>query len=262
MKDKKASVRISKGLLCPISVLLWLIIWFLAAKQINNEIFLPTPGRVLQVLWGELLFSVAFWRSLLTSLLHIGAGFLMGAVLGSLLAVGAAFSRLMELFCWFPIKVLKSVPVASFVILTLLWLDAEALSVLVPAMIVLPILYINTLTGIRETDKGLLEMARLFRIPFGRQLYRLYLPQALPHVWAGASLAVGLAWKSGVAAEIIGLARHSIGNELYQAKLYFLTPELFAWTIVIVLLSVACEALFQYMLGKGSGIPKNNREAL
>lgn len=263
MQNKqKVTARIPKGILYPASILLWLVIWYVAAEQINNEIFLPTPGSVFRVLLTELLPAVDFWKSLLTSLVHIGEGFLLGAVAGIVLAIGAAFSRLVELLCWFPIKVLKSVPVASFVILTLLWLDAEDLSVLVPAMIVLPIMYINTLTGIRETDKRLLEMARLFRVPFSRQLWYLYLPEALPHVWAGASLAVGLAWKSGVAAEIIGLVKHSIGNELYQAKLYFLTPELFAWTMVIVLLSVLCEALFQRMVGKGKSGQENTREVL
>lgn len=246
----------------PASILLWFLIWYVAARQINNEIFLPSPDRVLKVLLVDLIPTAAFWKSLLTSLVHIAVGFLLGAMAGILLALTAAFSRAVELFCWFPIKVLKSVPVASFVILTLLWLDAEALSIFVPAMIVLPILYINTLTGMKETDPGLIEMTRLFRVPFVRQLWYLYLPEALPHIWAGASLAVGLSWKSGVAAEIIGLARNSIGNELYQAKLYFLTPELFAWTMVIVLLSILCEGVFQHILRTAKRKQKDCREVL
>lgn len=234
-----------KLLFCLMSIGTWLCIWQLAAWKINSEIFLPTPGKVVAVLWQELLPSAAFWKSLLSSLLHIGAGFILGSVLGMVLAVLSLMSPIMEVLCWFPIRVLKSVPVASFVILTLLWLDAEGLAVCVPAIVVLPILYLNTLTGLRETNKRLLEMTDLFRIPLGKRIRYLYIPNALPYVLSAASLAVGMAWKSGVAAEVIGLVRHSIGNELYKAKLYLMIPELFAWTLVIVLLSVLCEMLVQ-----------------
>ncbi len=225
------------------SLVIWILIWQLAAWQIDSEIFLPTPLRVFPVLFTDLLPSAGFWSSLLTSLLHIGAGFLTGAVLGVLLAVLSAFCAPVKFLLWLPMKVLKSVPVASFVILSLLWFEAEYLAVFVPAAVVLPMLYIPTLSGLEQTDDKLLEMAWIFRVSAWKQLRYLYLPQVLPYILSAASLAVGMAWKSGVAAEIIGLARNSIGNELYQSKLYLMIPELFAWTFVIVCLSILCEWL-------------------
>lgn len=228
------------------SVVIWLVIWQLAADAIDKEIFLPTPGRVLTVLFNDLLTDKQFWSSVSASLLHIGTGFIIGAAAGILLAVLSYFCSVVKTILWFPIRVLKSVPVASFVILVLLWTDAEDLSILIPTVIVLPTLYINTLTGIMQTDIKLLEMAELFRISALKKFVYIYVPATLPFILSACSLATGMAWKAGVAAEIIGLAKNTIGNELYKAKLYLMTPELFAWTIVIVLLSILCESVIKF----------------
>lgn len=237
--------KYSKYILYPLSIVAWLVIWQLASVTIDNDIFLPGPGKVFTVLFKDLLPSAAFRKSVLSSLLHIGSGFLIGSVTGITLAVLSGFSLIIKAFLWFPIKVLKSVPVASFVILSLLWIDSKNLSILISAIIVLPTLYINVLTGIAETDHKLIQMADVFKISAFKRLIHIYIPQILPYVLSAASLAIGMAWKSGVAAEVIGLARNSIGNELYKAKLYLMTPELFAWTIVIVTLSILCETAFK-----------------
>ena len=180
--------------------------------------------------------------------IHIGQGFIIGALSGIIFAILSSSCNAIKVFLWFPMKVIKSVPVASFVILTLLWVDAGQLAIVVPAMIVLPTLYINTLTGIEQTDTKLLEMADVFRVPLYKRIVSIYVPNAIPYVLSACSLAVGMAWKSGIAAEIIGLAKNSIGNELYKAKLYFMIPELFAWTIVIVILSIVCESVIKFFI--------------
>lgn len=231
-----------------VAVAVWLIIWHIAAASIANEIFLPTPERVFYVLINDLLISKEFWSSLLSSVLHIAMGFIIGSVLGVILAVLSYVCTAIKIFLWLPIKVIKSVPVASFVILTLLWVDSEQLAIVIPAMIVLPTLYINTLSGIEQRDVKLLEMANVFNVPIHRKLINIYIPGVIPYVLSACSLAVGMAWKSGIAAEIIGLAKNSVGNELYKAKLYFMIPELFAWTIVIVLLSIVCEATIKFFI--------------
>ncbi len=229
-------------------VAVWIIIWHIAALVIDSEIFLPTPGKVFSVLINDMLPSNEFWNSLLSSIVHIAKGFIIGGVLGIVLAALSSFCTPIKLLLWFPIKVIKSIPVASFVILTLLWVDAEQLAIVIPAMIVLPVLYINTLTGIEQTDVKLIEMAEVFRVPLRKRIMSIYIPNALPYVLSACSLAVGMAWKSGIAAEIIGLAKNSIGNELYKAKLYLMIPELFAWTIVIVILSIGCESAIKFFI--------------
>jgi len=230
------------------SIAVWIVIWHIAAARIDSEIFLPAPGKVFSVLVNDLLPSEEFRGSLFSSIIHIGQGFIIGALFGIILAVFATLCEFIKVLLWLPIKVLKSVPVASFVILTLLWFRTEQLAIVIPAMIVLPTLYINTITGIEQTDYRLLQMAAVYRVPIYKKVLSIYIPNTLPYVLSACSLAIGMAWKSGIAAEIIGLAKNSIGNELYKAKLYLMIPELFAWTIVIVILSVVCEGCIKFVI--------------
>ena len=142
------------------------------------------------------------------------------------------------------VAVIKAVPVASFIILALVWLNSRSLSLFISALMVFPPVYLNVLEGIRRTDGQLLEMARVFRVPFSRRLRYIYLPQIMPYFRTAVSLGLGLCWKAGAAAEVIGLPAGSVGERLYTAKVYFQTPDLFAWTVTIVAVSVLFERLF------------------
>ena len=145
---------------------------------------------------------------------------------------------------------IKAVPVASFIILALVWLNSQSLSLFISALMVFPPVYLNVLEGIGHTDRQLLEMARVFRVPVSRQLRGIYLPAVLPYFRSAVSLGLGLCWKSGAAAEVIGLPDGSIGDALYRAKITLSTGELFAWTFVIILLSAVFEKLFLALLDK------------
>ena len=139
-------------------------------------------------------------------------------------------------------------PVASFVILVLLWVSSRNLSVVISLLIGFPVIYANVLAGLDSTDPRLIEMARVFRVPFRRQLSTVYLSQVAPFLRSGLSLAIGLCWKSGVAAEVIGIPSGSIGEKLYKAKIYLETPDLFCWTVAVVVLSIGCEKLLGLMM--------------
>lgn len=241
----KCTNKINKVLGYAISILIWLLIWHFTDLIIDKDIFLPYPLDVFKVLINDLLPSDVFWSSILHSVINILLGFLLGTIIGVLLASVSSMSRIIKAFLWFPIVVLKSVPVASFVILLLLWVVPEQLSIVIPMMVVIPILYINTLSSIEMTDKKIIEMADLYKVPFIRKLMYIYVPSVMPAVISACSLAIGMAWKSGIAAEIIGLAKNTIGNELYKTKIYLMTTELFGWTFVIILLSILCEYLLK-----------------
>ena len=106
----------------------------------------------------------------------------------------------------------KSVPVASFIILALIWFSSRNLSILISFLMVLPIIYTNVLGGIRSVDRALLEMAEVFRIPRMRVVKFIYLPQIMPFFYSACSVSLGLAWKAGVAAEVIGIPKGSVGR--------------------------------------------------
>ena len=144
----------------------------------------------------------------------------------------------------------KATPVASFIILALVWVSGRSLSILISFLMVLPVLYSAVRTGIESADVQLLEMAQVFHLPLARRVKAIWLPAILPAFRQGCSVALGICWKSGVAAEVIGLPDGSIGDALYRAKITLSTGELFAWTFVIILLSAGFEKLFLALLDK------------
>ena len=221
----------------------WLLAWQLASLALGQELLLPSPVAALARL-GELAVTAPFWRAVGTSALRILGGFLLACCAGAALAVPAArFARVRELLEPL-VAAVKAVPVVSFIILALVWVPARNLALLISFLMVFPPIYLNVLEGIVQTDPALLEMARVFRVPLLRRIRGIYLPQTLPYFRSACSLALGLCWKAGVAAEVIGLPRGSIGERLYTAKVYLETPDLFAWTAAIVAISIVFERLF------------------
>jgi len=225
-------------------------VWQLAAVLLASPLLLVSPIRVAQRL-GQLLFEPGFYASVGFSLARIAAGFLLGLIAGSLLAVLASRWPLAEVLLWPYITAIKTTPVASFIILCLIWLDSANLSIFIAFLMVVPIVYANMLEGIRQTDPKLLQMGQVFGVrPLRRVLY-LYLPQLRPYLLTAASVSLGLSWKAGIAAEVIGIPEGSIGERLYEAKVYLSSADLFAWTVVIIAISILFEKLFLLLLQRG-----------
>ena len=235
------------------AVIFWLLLWQAGAMAIDQRIILVSPLRVLARL-TELIPTLDFWGAIwysLVRMVRITAGFLLGTAAGVVLAaLSARFRRVEELLAP-ALLAIKSIPVASFIILALILFSSRNLAVLISFLIVLPVLYTNLLSGIRAADPQLLEMARVFRIPTLRSIRYVYLPQVLPYFRSACGSALGLCWKSGIAAEVIGMPDGSIGEQLQQAKIYLNTPDLFAWTLVIVLVSLVFEKVFLILLKWG-----------
>ncbi|MCR5376959.1 MAG: ATP-binding cassette domain-containing protein [Lachnospiraceae bacterium] len=244
--DERGARRVLRALKKPayllISIAAWILLWQYAADRLDKSVLLPRPGRVLKA-FAELVKSERFGTILRSSLLHIAVGFAAALVIGCLLAVLCRFSDLAAAIMIPPMKLVKTVPVVSFIILLLLWVKPERISVVISFLIVLPVVYENVSRGVRETPESMVDMARIFRVPLLRRLRFLYLPNAVPYATAAVSSGLSLCWKAGIAAEIIGLSKDSIGRQLYDAKLYLDTENLFAWTIVVILVSVVMEWL-------------------
>ena len=226
-------------------------LWALLAAILRNELLLPRPGAVLTRL-GELLLSGSFWLVLGRSFLNIAAGFLTSLLCALLLGSAAGRWRWAESLLQPYMTLCKTVPVASFILLAFLWVSGERLSILIAFLMSLPVLYGNVLQGVRSMDRALVEMAAVYRVPWGRRLRCLWLPQLRPWLMSGCASALGLAWKAGVAAEVIAVARHSMGEALYEAKLALDIPALFAWTAAIVAVSMVWEKVFLALLDRGT----------
>lgn len=253
-------------------VLGWLLLWQLAAVCTDNHILLVGPLQVLGAL-GENIRQPDFWRIVGCSFARIGSGF--GCALAAGLVLGACSYRyrLVEEILAPLMETLKSIPVASFVVLLLIWFGSSKLSFFISFLIVFPNVYVNTVEGLRSTDPKLLEMAAVFQMPAWNRLWYLYRPALLPYLMRCLKISLGMSWKSGVAAEVIGLPDYSLGERLYMSKIYLDTAGLFAWTLTVILLSFLFEKAVlrilkfcgEWMPGRGvsgkrrqSWVPKEN----
>ena len=229
------------------AVALWIALWQILSLMLKQEILLVSPISVFREI-ASLLQTADFWGRIAYSWLRIIGGFLLSSSLGLLLAV-LAYHRpaVRDLLAPFILTV-KAVPVASFIILILIWVSSKNLAVCISFLMVMPIIYTNVLQGMEEADRDLLEMAQVFRLSPYKVLRYIYVPQIFPYFRAACTVGLGLAWKSGIAAEVIGIPSGSIGEVLYQAKIYLDTPSLFAWTLTIILISLLFEKLFLHLI--------------
>lgn len=228
-------------------MLLALGVWQLASVLVGSKLLLVSPLEVLSRL-AALAVEEDFLTIVGFTFSRIAIGFFAGLLIGVLLALLAGRFKIIETLLWPYMITVKSVPVASFVVIALIWFNASELSSLISFLMVLPIIYTNLLDGIKSVDKKMLEMAEVFKMPFVRRLRFIWLPSIKPFLVSGCRVSLGLAWKSGVAAELIGYPEGSVGEALYYSKLFLNTADLFAWTVVIVLLSVTFEKLFVFLL--------------
>lgn len=225
------------------AALLALTFWEIAALLIHQRILLVTPvavARRLCTIWRVEGFARAIWFSFC----HIAGGFLLGLILGCLLAYLAAKHPVVETLLWPWMATIKSVPVASFVVICLIWLSARNLSVFISFLIVIPIIYQNVLEGLRAENREMQEVATVFQLPWRKRFRYIELPKLRPFLLSACRVTTGMAWKAGIAAEIIGVPNGSIGKMLYTAKIYLDTDDLLAWTVIIVVISVVAEKVF------------------
>ena len=230
-----------------IIITIWLVIWQLAAVRIDNKIIIAGPVDTFRAL-TKLIKTHAFRKAVLATASRIAWGFLYGAGSAFILACLSYRFKLIEEFFAPAVTVLKAIPVVSFIIMVLLWSGPDVATV-ISALVVFPMIYLNVLEGLKSTDNKILEMANIFRISWSDRLRAIYLPHLKPFLLSAVSLAAGMAWKSGVAAELIGQPLRSLGNGLYQSKIFLATDQVLAWTVVIVLLSWGTEKLFLWLFG-------------
>ena len=230
----------------------WLAVWQIASLLIDNSIVMVGPVDVIRS-FSALLPEREFWRAVANSIGKISLGFLLAFLTGVLLGVLAYTWNILREILEPVVLLMKSVPVASFIILALIWIGSKNLAVFASYVVVFPMIYVSTIAGLQSTDKKLLEMAQVFSVPLGKRIRYIYLPALLPYLSSSCATALGMAWKSGIAAEVIGVPAHTIGEHLYLSKVYLSTADLFAWTIVIILVSALFEKVFLLVLRLGSG---------
>lgn len=231
--------RFARGAL---TLAFWLAVWAALALLVHRELLLPAPWTVVRRLCA-LAATGAFWRITAVSIGRVLLGVAGAVVLGVALAAACTISKTADALLRPLMTVVKSTPVASFVVLALIWIARDWLPVFIALLMVLPVVWSNVCTGIRSADPALLELARVYSWPRGRVLRRIYVPSVRPHFLAALRSGLGFGWKAGIAAEVLTVPHSAIGRMIYESKLYLQTTDLFAWTLAVILLSVGLERL-------------------
>ena len=227
--------------------LIYIAVWEAASLLVGKELLLPSPVVTVSRLVA-LLFQADTWAFAGRTLLRIMAGYVLGVVAGVLLAVMTAQSRFAEELLAPLRSVVKATPVTSFILLALLWFHSGVVPLFISFLMVLPMVWATTAEAIMQTDRRLIEMGKTFGLNRWKILRQIYVPSVLPQFLAACTTALGFAWKSGVAAEIIALPKQSIGYRLYESKLRIETVDLFAWTLLVILLSMLLEGLLVWSM--------------
>ena len=233
-----------------VSAVFWLLVWQCIHLWIGKDILIPSPLSVLQKLF-EFFGEWEFWLSVGTSLFRVISGLLLGTVLGIIIAVLTAKSGFLKTLFSPVLHIIKATPVASFIILAILWLKVENVPIFTSMLIVLPAVWANVEKGILSVDPMLMQMGKAFRLSKKELFFRITVPSVKPFFIAAMNSAVGMAWKAGIAAEVICPYRDSIGSALHDSKIYFETVDTFAWTVTVILLSVVFEKLILALSAKG-----------
>ena len=235
------------------AVLLALLFWQIVAMILNRSFLLSSPVEVVKALF-ELGGKNVFWMGLGKSIFKILLGFLAGGGVGIFLAGLSYRFKLFEIYISPYIMVIRSVPVASFVIIILIWLGSEALSVLVCFFMVMPIFYANTLEGLKSVDVKMLQMAKIYELGQKAKFIYIYLPGLESFLISSSVASMGIAFKSGIAAEVIGRPKNTLGFFLFDAKIYLETSKVFAITLIVILCSAIFERLIIFIMQRFFGL--------
>lgn len=242
---------IAKRLLTVIlAIVFWFTVWYVLAAYIDKEIILPKPTVVLIQLY-QFMKQSSFWIACGTTILRIIAGTVAGIVAGIALAGLMILSKIAKALIYPLLAAIKATPVASFIIAALFWIGRGHVPAFISFLIVLPVICDAVYTGIVEADRNLIEVAKVYRFGVLKTLRLIYIPSIVPYFLTALRISVGMAWKSGVAAEVLCTPVNSIGKALNMTKVYMETTQMFAWTVMIILLSIFFEKLTLWFVSKG-----------
>ncbi len=252
-KPTKQSI-LKKAIKVIVIATFWILIWEAASRLVsrNNELLLlilPSPFTVFKT-WTQIAFTPAFIKAESLTLARIFFGFIIGSVLGFAVGIITHISTLIYSLLSPILKIIRAIPVVAIIILMYLFFDSSTLPVLIVCLMVLPLIWQTVHDGLKNTDKSLLEMSRVFNLSNRKTLVNVKLPSITANLITSCVNALGLAWKSGVAAEVICLPNISLGTMLWQGKGSVNFDEVYAVTLTVVVLSIIIEYLLKFLCNK------------
>ena len=225
----------------------WIIVWQILYMIVNEPLFLAGPFTTLKSL-VKILKEGSTYGILAKSIIKIIGGFFLALVLAVFTAFLAWSKRIVRESLTPLMAFAKAVPIASVIVLFLAWFSSSGISGFVAGFVAFPLVYFEILGALDDMDSKILEMLKVYGVPFLKRMRYVYLPAICDRLFVTIKIAVGMCIRAGVAAELIGVPSFSIGEKLYKAKLYLEIGDLFAWTVVIVAAGYICEKVMVGML--------------
>lgn len=232
-----------------IPAIVYLLLWEALALYLDSRVLLVSPVEV-AIRLIELSGTAEFWLSVLFSIERIFLGLIIAIAVSFISGVLSARFTFFRDMIEPVVMTMKATPVASIVILVLIWVSSRNLSVVISFMMVFPVMHTSFYDGIANVDISYLEMAKVYGVRPWKRIRYLYLPGLAQSFESGITIALGLCFKSGIAAEVIAVPDGSIGEKLYEAKLYLATADLFAWTLSIIILAKVFEKALLFITGR------------
>lgn len=247
----KANNKICKIVKKSAIILFWLCIWELCSLFLNTEILFPAPLAVLKALY-YMMGKEAFWISVFQSILRVIEGISFSIITGILLGIISGINKFVEELLEPLVVTIKATPVMSVIIVALVWFQSSGVAIFTSILMCFPIIYTNVLQGIKSVDRKFLEVAKVYKVKRIYILKYIYIPSIKSYIVSGVLMCLGLGWKVTVASEVLSTPKYSIGLNLLNAKSILDMEELFAWTIVVVILSLIFENMFKFYINRKS----------
>lgn len=223
-----------------LSIFFFLIIWEGVALYIDNSLLFPRVSEIflsLKNLVASGDFTLILWNTLSRFFISI----VFSLILAIIFSV-ASYRYEVISFLLFPFIIfLRAVPTIAIIIVVLIWSSVERVPIVVGMLILFPILYESILGGIKNVDKNLLKMSKVFKVPTKRVVRDIYIPSIYYSISSNIPSYIGLTFKVIIAGEVLSQESLSIGGEIFINKIYLESSNIFAWIIVVIVLNYFLE---------------------
>ena len=226
-----------------------LLVWQVIAVKVNNDIYLPKLQEVLTSLFQivkEKDFLLIVFSSFYRTIISFGVALIFAIIMGVLSSLYPLINNLLK-----PLNSIgKTIPTLVLVVLALIWVDKDNAPFIVGIAIVFPILYDGILNTLTKNDKKLEEMMKIYEVPTLEKVKKVYVPNIIFYILKILVPTISLAFKVVIAGEVHGQPKYGIGSSVQLAKMNFDTPTIFAWIVIIAIISLLFELVNKILTKK------------
>jgi sulfonate transport system permease protein len=218
----------------------------LSSLGIISTRIMPSPADVLAAFWsttasGDLPHDIA------VSAARALAGLAVGGTIGFLLGIANGISRLSEQLTDTTLQMLRTIPHLALIPLVILWFGiGEESKLFLTSLGVLFPIYLNTYHGVRNVDRDLIEMGRVYGMSGFTLFRKIIFPGALPSIFVGLRYALGIMWLTLIVSETIA-ASSGIGHMAMEAREFMMTDVVVLALVIYALLGKAADVAVRYL---------------